>query len=288
MAGPHYFEVAWNHVYNCKKEGIDVKETAAFGKVHHNYVHDCARQGLYIDSWFGLLENIEMYQNVVFNCEAGIAVSSEEGPAAQNLKIHHNLVYNNRATGLFFSRWGADNFRENVQIYNNTFYKNGWGANFSKDPKYWLSGGCYLFTTNLKNVVITNNIFAQNFPFEIGFSSEYGSKIPEEQNIIISYNLIQDINTWEWPFYMETWAKDSVFPTTGLNSILADPLFENPGLGDFRLKLTSNAIQAGNPILEYAGKNGAPDDLGAFPSITLPEHFWWLTNFPPKIEPDTF
>ena len=92
MAGPHHFEVAWNHVYNCKKEGIDVKETASFGKVHHNYIHDLARQGLYIDGWFGQLEDIEMFENVVHGCEAGIAVSSEEGPNTKNLRIHHNLI----------------------------------------------------------------------------------------------------------------------------------------------------------------------------------------------------
>lgn len=99
VAGSHHFEVAWNHIYNCQKEGIDVKETAAFGIVHHNYVHDCKRQGLYIDAWFGQLKHIEMYDNVVHNCESGIAISSEDGPSTTNLNIHHNLIYNNRATG---------------------------------------------------------------------------------------------------------------------------------------------------------------------------------------------
>ena len=94
VAGSHHFEVAWNHVYNGQKEGIDVKETAAFGTVHHNYVHDCKRQGLYIDGWFGKLEQLEMNENVVHNCEAGIALSSEDGPNTKNLRIHHNLVYN--------------------------------------------------------------------------------------------------------------------------------------------------------------------------------------------------
>ena len=92
IGGAHHFEVAWNHVYNCQKEGIDVKETAAYGIVHHNYVHHLKRQGLYIDGWFGQLEEIEMYDNIVHDCESGIAVSSEEGPKTRNLKNHHNLV----------------------------------------------------------------------------------------------------------------------------------------------------------------------------------------------------
>ncbi|WP_439585744.1 right-handed parallel beta-helix repeat-containing protein [Dyadobacter bucti] len=271
VAGSHHFEVAWNHVYNCEKEGIDVKETAAFGTVHHNYVHDLKRQGLYIDAWFGQLEHIEMYRNVVHNCESGIAISSEDGPNTKNLKIHHNLVYNNRATGIFFSRWGADNLREEVDVYNNTFYRNGWGKNFSGDPQYWLSGGCYLYSTKLKNLRIQNNIFARNFPFEIGHTSKLVDRWGTLQQIDISRNLIQDINKAVYPIYLHAWLKDSVYSTTGTHAILADPLFQNPEEGDFRLKETSPA------------KDGAGNYLGAFPKGITREDFWWKENFPPVI-----
>ena len=286
MAGPHHFEVAYNHVYNCKKEGIDVKETASFGKVHHNYIHDCARQGLYIDGWFGQLQDIEMFDNVVHGCEAGIAVSSEDGPNTKNLKIHHNLVYNNRATGIFFSRWGADNPRENVEVYNNTFYQNGWGTNFSGDPQYWLSGGCYFYSTNLENVKIRNNIFSKNFPFEIGRTSLLTASMLKAKEIIIDYNLIQDINTTHFPIYLETWLKDSVFSISGTNTIKEDPLFENPEKGDFRLKKNSPAINSGHPAAEFNDRDGTRNDIGAFPAGTLEEDFWWKKSFPPVIDAD--
>ncbi len=274
MAGPHYFEVAYNHVYNCKKEGIDVKETAAHGKVHHNYVHDCLRQGLYIDGWFGQLEDIEMYDNVVHGCEAGIAVSSEEGPDTKDLKIHHNLIYNNRATGIFFSRWGADNPRENVEVYNNTFYRNGLGHNFAGDPQYWLSGGCYLYSTNIKNVKIHHNIFALNFPFEIGHTSLMTSEQMKAKDIIIDSNLIYDRNEFEYPIYLEQWAKDSVYSITGTNAILKNPEFENPDNGDFLLKKNSPAVLSNNSY------------IGAFSPETNAEKFWWKQNFPPEIKAD--
>ncbi len=276
MAGPHHFEVAWNHVYNCRKEGIDVKETASFGTVHHNYVHDCDRQGLYIDGWFGQLEHIEMYENVVHGCESGIAVSSEDGPTTKNLKIHHNLIYNNRATGIFFSRWGVDNIREHVDVYNNTFYRNGWGKDFSGDQQYWLSGGCYLFSTNLRDVRIRNNIFAHNFPFEIGHTARFADGWAVSQAIDISRNLIQDINTAEYPIYLHTWLKDSVYATTGMHAILADPHFEDVDEGDFRLK-------EGSPAKDEAGRN-----LGAFPAGTKQESFWWKGNFPPEIDIENY
>jgi len=284
MAGPHHFEVAWNHVYNCQKEGIDVKETASFGIVHHNYVHDLKRQGLYIDGWFGQLEQIEMYENVVHGCESGIAVSSEEGPNTKNLKIHHNLVYNNRATGIFFSRWGADNPREQVMVYNNTFYRNGWGKEFSGDPQYWLSGGCYLFSTNLQDVNIFNNIFARNFPFEIGHTARFEENWTIQKNIDISHNLIQDVNTVSYPIYLSTWLKDSVYSITGSHAVKANPLFVNAQEGDFRLNGNSPAIRAGTVVSKSKDNATVRPDMGAFSVQTTTKDFWWTSNFPPEID----
>lgn len=283
MAGPHHFEVAYNHVYDCRKEGIDVKETASFGLVHHNYIHHCDRQGLYIDGWFGQLQDIEMYHNVVHNCEAGIAISSEEGPNTKNLQIHHNLIYNNRATGLFFSRWGADNPRENVKVYNNTFYRNGWGPNFAGDPQYWLNGGCYLYSVNVKDLHVYNNIFAHNFPFEIGRTSLFEKDFLKRKNINIEYNLIDDINTVEYPIYLGTWLKDTVYSITGSQPVFGDPMFTDPEQGDFRLKPGSPAIDAGLPAGNSSGTDARRPDIGVFPYGTSDDAFWWKTDFPPKI-----
>jgi hypothetical protein len=284
MAGPHHFEVAWNHVYNSDKEGIDVKETAAFGVVHHNYVHDLKRQGLYIDGWFGQLQDIEMRDNVVTGCEAGIAVSSEQGPDTKNLKIHHNLVYNNRATGIFFSRWGADNPRENIEVYNNTFYRNGLGRNFSGDPQYWLSGGCYLYSTNLRDVKIVNNIFARNSPFEIGHTGRFKENWTSVKNIDISHNLIQDVNTVDYPIYLSAWAKDSVYSMTGTYAIEADPLFVDADNGDFRLKENSPAAKVDCSDQQDVNNSRGGCYLGAFPPGVSKENFWWTANFPPVID----
>ncbi len=236
IAGTDSFEVAWNLVRDCQKEGIDVKETSCHGTVHHNLVHHMDRQGLYIDAWFGVLEDIEMHHNVVHHCEAGIAISSEDGPNSKDLCIHHNLVYRNRATGLFFSRWGEDNMRENVRVYNNTFYRNGYGNTEEGNPDYWLTGGLYLFSSRLKDVFIYNNILSRNKPFELGHTADYDPGDFEEKNIRIAYNLINDINTVPNPFYMKTWTKDTVWSITGDSALLQEPLFADPANADFRLK----------------------------------------------------
>ena len=127
VGGAYYFEIAYNHVYDSDKEGIDVKETSRHGTVHHNYVHNLDRQGLYVDNWGDLLEDVEVYKNIVHDCKgAGLILSVENGQFAKSIKIHHNLIYNNLGTGIFFSRWG-DGPRENIKIYNNTVHHNGYG-----------------------------------------------------------------------------------------------------------------------------------------------------------------
>jgi hypothetical protein len=77
IAGARFFEVASNHVHHCVKEGIDCKERSAHGVIHHNRVHDVKRQGLYVDCWFGLLEDVEFHSNISWRNEWGLAISAE-------------------------------------------------------------------------------------------------------------------------------------------------------------------------------------------------------------------
>ena len=78
IAGAADFEVAYNHVHDCDKEGIDVKENSVRGRVHHNLVERCDRQGLYADAWFGTLKDVVFDHNLVReNRGAGLAVSVE-------------------------------------------------------------------------------------------------------------------------------------------------------------------------------------------------------------------
>jgi hypothetical protein len=266
IAGTHDFEVAWNDVGPNFKEGIDVKETAAHGAVHHNYCHDNDRQGLYVDAWFGVLEDVEFRDNVAERNEAGIAVSSEDGPATRDIRIRRNLVFDNRASGTYFSRWGRDRPRERVVVEHNTFFHNGHGRDGKGDPSYWLSGGCYLHSTQLRDVVIRKNVFAANKPFEIGYSRDYGEGGPGDR-VRIEDNLIHDVNTTTFPFHMATWAKDRVLSTTGVRAILAAPSFVDAAARDLRP----------GPASPAAGLGALPSDAPARP--------WWKAGFPPEIEP---
>jgi len=96
------------------------------------------------------------------------------------------------------------------------------------------------------------------------------------QHIDISRNLIQDINKFDYPIYLHRWLKDSIYSTTGTHAILADPIFENPENGDFRLNENSPA------------KDNTGNYLGAFPKGSTKESFWWKGNFPPVINMEKY
>jgi hypothetical protein len=266
IAGTKGFEVAWNEVAGNRKEAIDVKETSAHGVVHHNHCWNNERQGLYVDGWFGVLEDVELRENVVHGNETGISISTEDGPVTRDVRVHHNLVFDNRGPGFYFSRWGKDNPREEIAVYNNTFYRNGYGRSASGDPSYWLIGGFYIHSTNLRGVTVRDNVFALDKPFEIGYSQDWGSGGPG-RGVAIEGNVVHDTNTTAFPFYMATWAKDYVLSTVGNGAILADPQFVDPAAQDFRPKPGSPA--AGKGALEP----GSPLDQ------------WWKARFPPEIQP---
>src|SRR5262249_19787428 len=69
IGGAVDFEVAYNLIYESLK-GIDIKETTKRGRVHHNLVHDVVSPGIYVDAWFGDLRTIEIFSNIVRNCQA--------------------------------------------------------------------------------------------------------------------------------------------------------------------------------------------------------------------------
>ena len=176
IAGACDFEVAYNHVYNCDKEGIDVKETSRNGSVHHNHVHHVDRQGLYADAWFGPLTNVDFHDNTVHDCKgAGIVIAVEQGDYISDVKVYNNNVYDNWGTGILFGIFGADNMRYKIDVFNNIVKRNGYG-----DPEidykteyFWITGGLCLLSAQMTDCNIFNNIFENNKGFDIGYSSRY-------------------------------------------------------------------------------------------------------------------
>ncbi|MCX7798815.1 MAG: right-handed parallel beta-helix repeat-containing protein [Fimbriimonadales bacterium] len=169
VAGVKGFEVAWNRVHDSVKEGIDVKEVSAHGTVHHNLVEDLHRQAYYADAWFGLLEDVEFFSNVARRCEWGMVVSVEgRGSELANVRIRHNVFHDNRASGVFFGRWGADGPRRAVTIEHNTLVRNG-------RLRHWAgaTGNIDLRSPNARDVVVRRNLLVAGAGFQMAaFSAD--------------------------------------------------------------------------------------------------------------------
>ncbi|NEP10769.1 MAG: right-handed parallel beta-helix repeat-containing protein [Symploca sp. SIO2C1] len=281
------FEVAYNLIKYGQKEGIDIKEKSQHGTVHHNYIHHMRRQGLYVDSWFGLLEDVEVFNNVVHDCRgSGFAVSVEGGSTAKNIQFHHNLLYDNWGTGILFSTWGNDGLRENVKIYNNTVHHNGYGPPNPGEKFYWITGGLYLFSDNVQSIEIKNNIFSENTGFQIGYSDSYlknSSNIEnvfEQKDIDISHNLVFGANSASNPIYAG-WSPDNyanIYGINGTSALVASPQFINAKRGNFYWQSAPTV----DKTTSLAAPNTPETTIGAFPYGEEPELWWQSVDFPPK------
>lgn len=191
VCGARYFEIDNNHVHHCHKEGIDCKEVSRYGKVYDNRVHDLPRQAYYVDAWFGLLEDIELYGNVAYNCFWGFGISVEgENAELRNVRFHHNLIYKMTASGVLFGMWGRNNLRSDIYIYNNTFYRCG-----SPDVYSGGVGSIDILSQNFKDVYIYRNICDKGWDYEFGFNEESDSisKRLQNKNFVAKENLVESV-----------------------------------------------------------------------------------------------
>jgi hypothetical protein len=236
IAGVNRFEAAWNHVHHCEKEGIDVKEISRNGVVHHNYVHDMPRQGLYADAWFGVLENVEFASNVVHDCEWGLVISVEDrNSLLRNLRAHHNLLYRNRGSGLYFGTWGANGPRSDIRLENNTLYGNG-------KAQHWAgpTGNIDVRARDVRDLVVARNICLAGGAYEIATLFNPATEAAQfaALNIRIDDNVVASNkdDTNGPPGY----GKPYVWP--GTNVIATDPALNAPATGDFRPRAGSAAF----------------------------------------------
>ncbi len=224
-------------------EGIDVKDGSRNGKVYNNHVYDLNKIGIYVDAWDKWQYNIEVYNNLVHDCEYGIAVVSEEGGLLDDIRIFNNIAYRVYC-GISIGDYGLGSYHpmRNIKVINNTLYDCGLGT--------W-GGGIYCNNEEATNVIIRNNICSMGKSFQIAIDHPV-------VNLTVDYNLIYSY-------------KGYATETRGVNYVEADPKFVNPSVGDFYLQDISSAINNGTstyaPTFDYAYKPrpyGAGHDIGAY------------------------
>ncbi len=252
------FEISGNYIFNGGTtnggnggEGIDAKTGSKNGVIHHNTVHDLIRLGIYVDSWDRVVENIDVYANRVYRCADGIAVSSENGGTARQIRIFNNVLYDNRDNGVIISAWAANGARENIEIINNTIVNNG----VHVENQYDYGGGVSIESANARSVIIRNNIFSRNKLWQI-LVNDRAAKIMIDHNLFDAFRGYAGKNQRE---------------QRGKIYIQADPQFVDAGNGNFKLKLTSPAIDRGKSLRvpnNDFDSNPRPQangyDLGAF------------------------
>jgi hypothetical protein len=143
-------EVAWSD-----KEGINSKGGPTRVRLHHNYVHNNHFwTALYADNWSRPMSDIELDHNVVRNnFGIGIQFCVESGPGARNIRIHHNLSFDNGLTGIEIGKAGRDGPREDIVVAFNTVVNNGF-ADWNRNP----SGGILVSSRNVEDVRVEGNL----------------------------------------------------------------------------------------------------------------------------------
>lgn len=187
-----------------------------------------------------------------------MAVAAEgQGASLRDVRIHHNLFYSNRGSGIFFALWGQDGPRSAVRIYQNTFYKNG-------KPNHWSgpTGSIDLRSQNIADVEVVNNLCSGGGAYEIGTFDDPadGLGMLAAKNVRLDRNLtgvfLDDTSG--------TFLYGRNYGWLGENPIQGDPLLTNPANGAFFLTDGSPAAGAGLAEEPYLTEDGRPADLGAF------------------------
>ena len=251
--GSYDFEVMNNEVFDGGSgikggEGIDIKQGAHDGKVHHNYVHGLPKRlGIYVDSYEKHTYNIDIYQNTVRDCyDGGFALSAEAGGLLENINIYNNIAYHNMTFGIMISNWDmaitSSHPMKNIKIINNTFYNNKWSG------EEW-GGGIIIENKKPDGLIIRNNICSENLEQILVEGPVDLTKVK------IDYNLVFGAQT-------------DVLSNSNING---DPMFVNVSIADFSLQKSSTAINKGTdtnaPKTDFNGNKRPVNnkwDIGAF------------------------
>ncbi len=228
LSGIDRFEVRYNYVHHGHLadtpggEGIDAKDGCTNGKVYKNCVYRTYNKlGIYVDAWDEDSSNIEVFDNIVHDCQMGFAVASEAGGVLENIAFYNNLAYNNDTWGIRVNVWHDESILKHGKVINNTFYNNNRGGIDIGDEKF-------------ENLVVRNNICSQNERAQLRDTSEQKHRNQQTQ-IHVDNNLIDG--------FRGSWCE-----IYGVRAAVGDPRFVNPLLGDFHLKPNSPAIDRGSPI----------------------------------------
>ena len=246
-------------------EGIALSKGSENGQMYNNHVHDLEKVAIYVDDQTRITHDIGIFDNIVDNCNNGIAVSSEQGVVVENIFIYRNTVTRCFGIGINVSPWVKDGLRRDIQIYNNTLYMNG--------------GGILVETSNVENISVLNNICSQNTWLQIFIKEDDAI-----EDVTVAYNIIDGYQAQDLSLYSGHNMTDS-------------PGFVDVSIMDLYLTRCSPAIDAGHPDPRYNDPDGTRNDIGAHyfhQTVPVNRHqtvhpgsFFLYQNYPNPFNPRT-
>jgi len=185
-----------------------------------------------------------------------------------------NQVYCNIVSNASFG--GRFNFEDELLVYNNVF---AYCTSGVASDRYYEGQGA--------NLKLRNNIFYNNSSYHINWAtnvtsytidSDYNLFYPTEGDVFRHQQEGQTITFTDWKAISK---ERCVFDP---HSIVADPLFVDPGNGNFNLIPGSLAIDAGVDVGLAQDYGGNPIPLGSAPDIGAYEAVIDPDNPPPVLE----
>lgn len=205
--------------------------------ISKNYVHDTADDGIWLQGTNATDSKIN-YNLLVRNGDQGIATQAC-GAGSYGSIDNNTIISSYECSALFIFGIGSTNFRNNIIYDYATHNSNADPTNGNVVAAVCLSTG----TANLGTGTVDNNIYYKS-----------GNSTPFYELTLTARTLTQ------WKGDM---SKDA-------SSVSADPLFINASAGDFRLRPSSPARNAGTDVsltTDYEGRSvpkGSAPDIGAY------------------------
>jgi len=277
------FEIAFNHVHDTFKEGIDIKCSSSNGTVHNNIVHNIPGSEIYLDA--NPIYNISIYSNYLYDEEwngpgegdtwpgfyrwtPGISLNSEHGSTMDYVMVYNNIVDN---VSYFSFTIENSNHLPNTKIRHVKVFNNDFERSYA-------SGGDNIMITawanNTEDIEIMNNILWRRIQYD-----SWGNAIGSVENIT-EYDVDIHNNLYEyyWSWNNVTGKYDG--PFYGYNNTLLGQgknvsfiLGQDPILGNvetYKVNSSSETIDNGSVVdlnVDYFGNprpQGNGYDIGAY------------------------
>lgn len=262
---PHHLRILNNKIHDCGGSGISVVQ-ADYVTVENNEVYNNAWYSVYAQS------GISFWQNWRFDTSQGY-----------KMFIRKNKVYNNRQN-IPWIVTGTLTDGNGIIIDDSRNTQNGsklgayTGRTLVENNISFKNGGSGIHTYSSDHVDIVNNTaYLNNQTPEIKDGQIFANKSSDIviiNNILYAYpgkNVNSNWNNTKVSYDYNLYANSTTIVVKGIHDIIADPLFVNPSIADFKLQARSSAINKGYTLTslktDFAGNprpSGTAYDIGAY------------------------